>query len=87
MPDRDDESEITDLEQDFAFPVDFNSTTGNIEEISYNRVTESLFVYFHNGRYVYHDVPVGVVMGLANANSATRYLNAFVKGFFSYESF
>ena len=87
MPDRDDESLITDLDQDFAAPIPFNSTTGNIVDVSYNPATETLFVEFKNGRYVYYDVPLGLVTGFTSANSATGYLNAMIKGRFSYESF
>ena len=85
MPDKDDESLITDMDQDFAESIPFYSTTGNIVDVSYNRFTETLFVEFKNGKYAYFDVPTEVAHGFDGASSATLYLNDQIKGVFSYE--
>jgi hypothetical protein len=82
---RDDESLITNLDQDFATPIPFVSTTGNIEAVEYNKVTETLFVTFKNGKYAYFDVPEITAWGFRGASSATLYLNDQIKDVFDYE--
>lgn len=72
------------MEQAF-YPLEFTSTTGNINQITYNRVTGTLFVEFHNDTYRYEDVPEDVADGISDAPSATAYLNANIKGIYDYE--
>ena len=82
----DDESFVSELDEDFSEDVPFTSTTGNVVSVKYDPVSRSLFIGFHNGTYVYRDVDAMVVAGISGASSVTRYLNENVKGIYDYES-
>lgn len=56
--------------------------SSNISGYHYDRETKALTIGFHSGtRYVYHDVPQGIVDGLSKADSAGSYFYKHVRGF------
>ena len=74
----DDEADIEDIR--------FVSNSGNIVGVRYNPKTEKLWIDFHNGTYVYRDVPEAVAHGFEGASSATLYANDQIKGAFEYDA-
>jgi hypothetical protein len=81
---------IDELSEDFAAPVPFNSTTGNVTEVRYDAFEQTLYVeYFGSGRggglYAYLDVDPFTVASLSQSPSVTRFLNANIKDVFQYE--
>jgi hypothetical protein len=87
---RDDESLITNLDQDFSVPIPFTSTTGNIGDVRYNPATETLFITFDGhgrggGTYAYFDVDVRTATGFFGASSATQYFNLMIRDRFEEE--
>jgi len=54
-----------------------------VEDAYYNSETGDLFLEMGNDVYRYVDVPVSVANELANAESAGRYYNSYIKGQFS----
>ena len=59
----------------------------NIRSISYDEDTLQLFVTYkyHNRTYVYYDVEPDVAYGFETAESAGKYFNANVRGYYKYQ--
>jgi hypothetical protein len=62
-----------------------NVDSSNVESVGYDEESSTLQVEFKNGGvYQYFDVPEEVFIGLRDADSVGRYLNANIKGIFRY---
>ncbi len=62
-----------------------NVDSRNVESVGYDENSSTLQVEFKNGgMYQYFDVPEDVFIGLRDADSVGRYLNANIKGTYRY---
>lgn len=62
-----------------------NVDSSNVEAVGYDEDSSTLQVEFKNGGvYQYFDVPEVVFIGLRDADSVGRYLNANIKGTYRY---
>ncbi len=62
-----------------------NVDSSNVESIGYDENSLTLQVEFKNGGvYQYFDVPEELFIGLRDADSVGRYLNANIKGNYRY---
>lgn len=62
-----------------------NVDSSNVESVGYDENSSTLQVEFKNGGvYQYFDVPEEVFVGLRDADSVGRYLNANIKGTYRY---
>lgn len=73
----------TDIDLESPFDWEFNSTA--LSSGSYNPLTQTLTIEFNQrGTYEYYDVPVHIVIGLAQSSSAGRYFNAVIRDNYAY---
>ena len=62
-----------------------NVDSSNVESVGYDENSSTLQVEFKNGgMYQYFDVPEDVFIGLRDADSVGKYLNANIKGTYRY---
>ena len=60
-------------------------SSSNIASIGYDANSQTLEVEFKSGRiYQYYNVPLSEYNGLMNASSHGKYLNQYIKPFYSF---
>ena len=66
-------------------PIPFNQSS-QIKGLEYDADEQTLYVQYKNGSvYTYHGVDADKANGFASADSAGKYLNAYVKGQHEYK--
>ncbi len=58
--------------------------SSNLVAVGYEPASMKLYIQFHDGAYVYYDVPQHIFEGLMNAASHGKYHAAYIRNSFPY---